>query len=173
MLRENAANLTDRPFFLAIGFHKPHLPFYFPKEYGDFYPPAEEIAPPAYPNPPTGMPLAAWHEGKTTKVSCAPFYTTTPKFAKTGSGQASERKVETRDAFVQATLTTSGASRARTRGRTRREFFGVHTTQVRVRKTRRSFVSLQVFLKITNAKIGSLITKTGSGHRQGKVLKNR
>ena len=42
---------------------QPHLPFYFPKEYGDLYPPAAEIAPPAYPNPPTGMPLAAWHEG--------------------------------------------------------------------------------------------------------------
>lgn len=40
-----------------------HLPFYFPKEYGDFYPPVAEIAPPLYSNPPDGMPLAAWHEG--------------------------------------------------------------------------------------------------------------
>lgn len=46
-----------------VGFHKPHLPFYFPKEFGDLYPPAEDIAPPAFPTPPTGMPLAAWHEG--------------------------------------------------------------------------------------------------------------
>ena len=33
------------------------------EEFGELYPPPEEIAPPAYPNPPTGMPLAAWHEG--------------------------------------------------------------------------------------------------------------
>lgn len=63
MLRANAANLTDRPFFLAVGFHKPHLPFYFPEQYGDLYPTASEIAPPRFPNPPKGMPLAAWHEG--------------------------------------------------------------------------------------------------------------
>ena len=42
---------------------RPHLSFYFPQEFGALYPPAEQIAPPAHPNPPTGMPLAAWHEG--------------------------------------------------------------------------------------------------------------
>lgn len=44
------------------GFHKPHLPFYFPSEFGDLYP-VEEVQPPKYPDPPDGMPLAAWHEG--------------------------------------------------------------------------------------------------------------
>ena len=42
---------------------RPHLSFYYPQEFGALYPPAEQIAPPAHPNPPTGMPLAAWHEG--------------------------------------------------------------------------------------------------------------
>lgn len=36
MLRE----LRTRPFFLAVGFHKPHLPFVAPKKYFDLYDPA-------------------------------------------------------------------------------------------------------------------------------------
>ena len=29
---------TLKPFFLAVGFHKPHIPFKFPKEYLELYP---------------------------------------------------------------------------------------------------------------------------------------
>ena len=29
---------THKPFFLAVGFHKPHIPFKFPKEYLQLYP---------------------------------------------------------------------------------------------------------------------------------------
>lgn len=62
LLRTAAALASERPFFLGVGFHKPHLPFYFPTEFGDLYP-VETIAPPKHPNPPTEMPLVAWHEG--------------------------------------------------------------------------------------------------------------
>jgi iduronate 2-sulfatase len=47
-----------RPFFLAVGFHRPHLPFAAPKRYWDLYR-REAIAPPD-PRQPAGMPEVAW-----------------------------------------------------------------------------------------------------------------
>ncbi|MEM7010028.1 MAG: sulfatase, partial [Verrucomicrobiota bacterium] len=46
---------SDRPFFLAVGFHKPHLPFIAPKKYYDLYDPAE-IALAPNPDPPKDAP---------------------------------------------------------------------------------------------------------------------
>ena len=36
----------DKPFFMAIGLSKPHLPFYVPQEFFDLYDPAEDYMPP-------------------------------------------------------------------------------------------------------------------------------
>ena len=50
--------LRDRPFFLAVGFHKPHLPFVAPKRYWDRHDPAT-IALPADRRHPRGAPAFA------------------------------------------------------------------------------------------------------------------
>ncbi len=45
---EFIAAKKDKPFFLAVGFHKPHDPFFAPKKYFDMYPP-ERCNPPVLP----------------------------------------------------------------------------------------------------------------------------
>jgi len=50
----------EQPFFLAVGFWKPHLPFNPPKKYWDLYAPGS-IPPPANPCPPRGAPAIALH----------------------------------------------------------------------------------------------------------------
>ena len=47
-----------KPFFLATGFHKPHLPFVVPKKYWDMYP-IETITLPTYQKDPEGAPYYA------------------------------------------------------------------------------------------------------------------
>lgn len=49
-----------KPFFLGVGFHKPHLPFTCPRKYWDIYP-ADTIKLPGNYFPPKGVPEAALH----------------------------------------------------------------------------------------------------------------
>lgn len=55
----NSSNQTQ-PFFLCLGFHKPHVPFKFPEEFLDFYP-LSEIHEPDNPDKPVGMPDISWN----------------------------------------------------------------------------------------------------------------
>ncbi len=61
MLRDHAT--SEQPFFLAVGFWRPHLPFVAPKKYWDLYDP-EKIALPKPPLPPAGAPEIALHSSR-------------------------------------------------------------------------------------------------------------
>ena len=55
----------DKPFFMAVGFHKPHDPFHAPKKYFDLYP-VNELMPPLVPDNRTPkedyMIGSGWHD---------------------------------------------------------------------------------------------------------------
>ncbi|XP_048772177.1 iduronate 2-sulfatase-like isoform X1 [Ostrea edulis] len=50
----------SKPFFLALGYHKPHIPFKFPEEYLKFYP-IDDIKLAKYHTKPPGLPSVAWN----------------------------------------------------------------------------------------------------------------
>jgi iduronate 2-sulfatase len=54
---------AGQPFFLAVGFWKPHLPFNAPKKYWDLYDRAK-ITPPDPAQMPAGAPAMAWHNSE-------------------------------------------------------------------------------------------------------------
>ena len=56
----SAKDRPDRPFFLALGFVKPHLPFCAPKQYWDLHD-RDALAAPARRTPPEGAPGYAPH----------------------------------------------------------------------------------------------------------------
>ena len=58
-ISSNRHSGTDvRPFFMAVGFHKPHLPFVFPERYLSYYP-LDEVMLPSNPTAPKNMPTIA------------------------------------------------------------------------------------------------------------------
>ncbi len=54
------AKSGEQPFFLAVGFRKPHVPWNFPARFKEYYPLESLRLPPNY-YAPVGMPTIAWH----------------------------------------------------------------------------------------------------------------
>nr|XP_012595484.1 iduronate 2-sulfatase isoform X5 [Microcebus murinus] len=52
--------MSSSPFFLAVGYHKPHIPFRYPKEFQKLYP-LENITLAADPQVPDGLPPVAYN----------------------------------------------------------------------------------------------------------------
>merc|ERR1712110_412648 len=57
---QSLTDIGNEPFFFAMGFHKPHLPWDAPKEFFDLYPDEENIDLPFNPFIPEDMPESAW-----------------------------------------------------------------------------------------------------------------
>ena len=70
-LERFSQNNKEEPFFMALGFHKPHLPFTAPKKYWDLYDVAEIELPNNY-FPPEGAPAEALHASP---ITTAPITT--------------------------------------------------------------------------------------------------
>lgn len=57
---ENRSLGGDQPFFMAVGFHKPHIPLKFPVRFIDYYP-IDTVPMPSNENYPKGLPSVAWN----------------------------------------------------------------------------------------------------------------
>lgn len=75
--------IKEKPFFLAVGFWKPHAPFNAPKRYWDLYDPAQ--LPALDPSRPKGAPDWAFHDSR--EILGAP-----PKAIKPSERQAAEMR---------------------------------------------------------------------------------
>eukprot|EP00118_Oscarella_pearsei_P016517 m.158361 g.158361 ORF g.158361 m.158361 type:complete len:369 (+) comp38734_c1_seq23:589-1695(+) len=58
-LLKNFSKNSEQPFFLAVGYHKPHVPLKFPEQYLDQYP-LSDISLPTNKRYPPGLPTVAW-----------------------------------------------------------------------------------------------------------------
>lgn len=70
----NQLKENNKPFFLALGFHKPHLPFVAPKKYWDLYK-RDQFQVAAFQHKAAGSPEMAYHESNELKS-----YTDIPQF---------------------------------------------------------------------------------------------
>jgi iduronate 2-sulfatase len=71
-LRQAAANraASGQPFFLAVGFRKPHLPFRHPSYYDALYPAPADVPLAAHKTLPPGVPPVAFHQ---TSLAADPY----------------------------------------------------------------------------------------------------
>ncbi|XP_071124471.1 iduronate 2-sulfatase-like isoform X1 [Mytilus edulis] len=59
-IMQNVSRFPEQPFFLAVGYHKPHIPLKYPREYLNLYP-LDKIHLAPDPSLPPKLPLVAWN----------------------------------------------------------------------------------------------------------------
>ncbi|XP_052089496.1 iduronate 2-sulfatase-like [Mytilus californianus] len=59
-IMQNVSRFSGQPFFLAVGYHKPHIPLKYPKEYLNLYP-LDKVHLAPDPSLPPKLPLVAWN----------------------------------------------------------------------------------------------------------------
>ena len=93
-LQRFESDASLRPFFLAVGLHRPHLPWSVPQEFFDLYN-ESGLALAKHETAPTGMPPIAWHscsrEEDACFNGCVPGATDSPFHPATGAEQRKTR----------------------------------------------------------------------------------
>jgi arylsulfatase A-like enzyme len=65
---EQKAKTNEQPFFLGVGFHRPHIPYLAPQRYFDLYPNASDIPIAKHPRHPVNAPDVAYSVSKGIRV---------------------------------------------------------------------------------------------------------
>jgi iduronate 2-sulfatase len=73
-LGKSSGAFYKKPFFIACGFIRPHVPWHVPLEFFDLLPEVENIPLAAHMFAPQGMPMAAWHPPAGVKMPLTPAF---------------------------------------------------------------------------------------------------
>jgi len=93
---EQLGRVHDRPFFLTVGFYRPHVPWYVPQHWLDLFPEADIQTPPYDPDDLSDVPAMG------RRVADVPMMPTTEWMVRTGQWKAAVRAYLASMAFMDA-----------------------------------------------------------------------